>query len=151
MSQMVCGRIFSFSANICQKVGGVLTTAKIFRQIWRSAVIIYTTKSGHLHIIFPKKDPPPPQKVNIFPKSYHSQSLPKKVIYSPLSPNPSFPLSVIHSQLAGSPFREELNKGILKMQEFGRMEMLYKKWISLPGSECASQQDGLIGWLSGML
>jgi len=51
----------------------------------------------------------------------------------------------------GSPFREELNKGILKMQEFGRMEMLYKKWISLPGSECASQQDGLIGWLSGML
>jgi len=51
----------------------------------------------------------------------------------------------------GSPFREELNKGILKMQEFGRMEMLYKKWIGLPGSECASQQDGLIGWLSGML
>jgi len=51
----------------------------------------------------------------------------------------------------GSPFREELNKGILKMQEFGRMEMLYKKWISLPGSECASQQDGLIGWLSSML
>ena len=56
-----------------------------------------------------------------------------------------------HSKLAGSPFREELNKGILKMQEFGRMEMLYKKWIGLPGSECASQQDGLIGWLSGML
>jgi len=51
----------------------------------------------------------------------------------------------------GSPYREELNKGILMMQEMGRMEMLAKKWIGLQGSECAAQQAGLIGWLSGML
>jgi len=52
----------------------------------------------------------------------------------------------------GSPYREELNQGILRMQEMGRMEMLYKKWISQQqGSQCDSKQPGLIGWLSGML
>merc|ERR1719178_421495 len=51
----------------------------------------------------------------------------------------------------GSPYREELNKGILMMQESGRMEMLVKKWIGLQGSECAAQQAGLMGWLSSML
>merc|ERR1719180_189222 len=52
----------------------------------------------------------------------------------------------------GSPYREELNQGILRMQESGRMEMLYKKWISLQqGSQCDSKQPGLIGWLSDML
>jgi len=51
----------------------------------------------------------------------------------------------------GSPYREELNKGILMMQESGKMEMLVKKWIGLEGSECAAQQAGLIGWLSSML
>jgi len=46
----------------------------------------------------------------------------------------------------GSPYREELNQGILRMQESGRMEMLYKKWISLQqGSQCHSKQPGLIG------
>jgi len=35
----------------------------------------------------------------------------------------------------GSPYREELNKGILMMQESGRMEMLVKKWIGLQGCE----------------
>jgi len=53
---------------------------------------------------------------------------------------------------SGSPYREELNQGILRMQEMGRMEMLYKKWISQQqGSQCDSKQPGLIGWLSGML
>jgi len=64
----------------------------------------------------------------------------------------------------GSPYREELNKGILRMQEAGNMhcdalqcnvngtmEMLAKKWIGLQGSQCPAQQTGLIGWLSGML
>jgi len=51
----------------------------------------------------------------------------------------------------GSPYREEVNKGILRMQELGRMEMLWKKWIGLQGSQCAAQQTGLIGWLSGIL
>jgi len=51
----------------------------------------------------------------------------------------------------GSPYREELNKGILRMQEQGRMEMLAKKWIGLQGSQCPAQQTGLVGWLSGML
>jgi len=65
----------------------------------------------------------------------------------------------------GSPYREELNKGILRMQEGGSamhcdalqcivngtMEMLAKKWIGLQGSQCPAQQTGLIGWLSGML
>jgi len=51
----------------------------------------------------------------------------------------------------GSPYRKELNKGILMMQESGRMEMLVKKWIGLQGSECAAQQAGLMGWLSSML
>jgi len=51
----------------------------------------------------------------------------------------------------GSPYREELNRGILMMQESGRMEMLVKKWIGLEGSECAAEQAGLIGWLSSML
>jgi len=52
----------------------------------------------------------------------------------------------------GSPYKEELNQGILRMQEMGRMEMLYKKWISQQqGSQCDSKQPGLIGWLSGML
>merc|ERR1712130_725646 len=51
----------------------------------------------------------------------------------------------------GSPYREELNKGILMMQESGKMEMLVKKWIGLEGSECAAQQAGLIGWFSSML
>ena len=55
------------------------------------------------------------------------------------------------AELAGSPYREELNKGILMMQESGKMEMLVKKWIGLEGSECAAQQAGLIGWLSSML
>ena len=54
-------------------------------------------------------------------------------------------------KLPGSPYREELNKGILMMQESGRMEMLVKKWIGLEGSECAAEQAGLIGWLAGML
>jgi len=51
----------------------------------------------------------------------------------------------------GSPYREELSQGILRMQESGRMEMLVKKWIGLEGSECADQQAGLIGWLSGIM
>jgi ABC-type amino acid transport substrate-binding protein len=51
----------------------------------------------------------------------------------------------------GSPYRKELNKGILMMQESGRMEMLVKRWIGLEGSVCAAQQAGLIGWLSSML
>jgi len=51
----------------------------------------------------------------------------------------------------GSPYREELNKGILRMQEQGTMEMLVKKWIGLQGSQCPAQQTGLVGWLSGML
>jgi len=51
----------------------------------------------------------------------------------------------------GSPYREELNKGILRMQEQGRMEMLAKKWIGLQSSQCPAQQTGVIGWLSGML
>ena len=56
------------------------------------------------------------------------------------------------------------------MQDVGAMEMLYKKWFSLQlttedsrdveigykkwnlqGSQCDSQQDGLVGWLSGLL
>jgi len=51
----------------------------------------------------------------------------------------------------GSPYREEVNKGLLRMQELGRMEMLAKKWIRLQDSECAAHQDGLVGWLSGLL
>jgi len=51
----------------------------------------------------------------------------------------------------GSPYRKALNKGILMMQESGKMEMLVKKWIGLEGSQCAAQQAGLIGWLSSML
>ena len=58
---------------------------------------------------------------------------------------------MVTSKLAGSPYRKELNKGILMMQESGRMEMLVKKWIGLQGSECAAQQAGLMGWLSSML
>jgi len=50
----------------------------------------------------------------------------------------------------GSPYREELNQGIMRMQESGDMDILYKKWVSLQGSQCDPQQDGLIGWLSGM-
>jgi len=50
----------------------------------------------------------------------------------------------------GSPYREELNKGILRMQELGTMEMLAKKWIGVQGSQCPAHQTGLIGWLSGM-
>merc|ERR1719391_1637390 len=46
----------------------------------------------------------------------------------------------------GSPYREELNKGILRMQEQGTMEMLVKKWIGLQGSQCPAQQTGLVGW-----
>ena len=57
----------------------------------------------------------------------------------------------IMSKLAGSPYRKELNKGILMLQESGQMEMLVKKWIGLQGSECEAQQAGLIGWLSSML
>ena len=55
------------------------------------------------------------------------------------------------SKLAGSPYRKELNKGILMLQESGQMEMLVKKWIGLQGSECEAHQAGLIGWLSSML
>ena len=54
-------------------------------------------------------------------------------------------------KLPGSPYREEVNKGLLRMQELGRMEMLAKKWIRLQDSECAAHQDGLVGWLSGLL
>ena len=58
---------------------------------------------------------------------------------------------VVMSKLAGSPYRKELNKGILMLQESGQMEMLVKKWIGLQGSECEAHQAGLIGWLSSML
>jgi len=51
----------------------------------------------------------------------------------------------------GSPYREELNRGILRMQETGWMEMLTMKWIGLQGSQCPADQSGLIGWLTSML
>merc|ERR1712032_1300079 len=51
----------------------------------------------------------------------------------------------------GSPYREELNRGILRMQETGWMEMLTKKWIGLQGSQCPADQNGLLGWLTSML
>merc|ERR1719209_1089311 len=51
----------------------------------------------------------------------------------------------------GSPYREELNKGILRLQETGWMEMLAKKWIGLQGSQCPADQTGLMGWLTSML
>jgi len=62
-----------------------------------------------------------------------------------------FPRSYGLALAPGSPYRKELNKGILMMQESGQMEMLVKKWIGLQGSECEAQQAGLIGWLSSML
>ena len=58
---------------------------------------------------------------------------------------------IVVSKFPGSPYREEVNKGLLRMQELGRMEMLAKKWIRLQDSECAAHQDGLVGWLSGVL
>jgi len=50
----------------------------------------------------------------------------------------------------GSPHREELSRGILRLQESGKMEMLAKKWIGLEGSGCAAQQEGILNWLSGI-
>ena len=57
----------------------------------------------------------------------------------------------LSSKPPGSPYREELNKGILMMQESGKMEMLAKKWIGLQGSQCPADQTGLMGWLTSML
>jgi len=62
-----------------------------------------------------------------------------------------FPRSYGLALAPGSPYRKELNKGILTLQESGQMEMLVKKWIGLQGSVCEAQQAGLIGWLSSML
>merc|ERR1712004_561341 len=50
----------------------------------------------------------------------------------------------------GSPHREELSRGILRLQESGMMEMLAKKWIGLEGSGCAAEQEGILNWLSGI-
>jgi len=50
----------------------------------------------------------------------------------------------------GSPYREELSQGIMRMQDSGDMEILYKKWFGLQGSQCDSKQPGLIGWISAM-
>ena len=60
---------------------------------------------------------------------------------------------VVSREVAGSPYREELNKGILRMQEVGNMhcdalqcivngtmETLAKKWIGLQGSQCPAHQ-----------
>merc|ERR1712062_61122 len=54
------------------------------------------------------------------------------------------------SNMLGSPHREELSRGILRLQESGKMEMLAKKWIGLEGSGCAAEQEGILNWLSGI-
>ena len=57
---------------------------------------------------------------------------------------------VVSREVAGSPHREELSRGILRLQESGKMEMLAKKWIGLEGSGCAAEQEGILNWLSGI-
>ena len=57
---------------------------------------------------------------------------------------------VVSRKIAGSPHREELSRGILRLQESGKMEMLAKKWIGLEGSVCAVEQEGILNWLSGI-
>ena len=57
---------------------------------------------------------------------------------------------VVSREIAGSPHREELSRGILRLQESGKMEMLARKWIGLEGSGCAAEQEGILNWLSGI-